>query len=436
MKRIATFFLLQCFLFSAATSQSLYFPPLSGDTWETTAPAELGWCQEELDTMIQFLDDTNSKAFLVLKDGKIVVEEYFNNFTRDSFWYWASAGKTVTAFMTGLAQEQGFLDIHDPTSDYLGEGWTAAPPDKEAQITVWHQLTMTSGLDDGVENVDCTLDTCLVYLSDAGTRWAYHNAPYTLLDDVVAAATGQNYNLYLNAQLHQKIGSEGAFIPLGFNNVLFSRPRSMARFGLLMLNNGSWEDMPVMTDMIYFNAMINTSQDLNQSYGYLWWLNGKESFMLPGFQTVFNFSLTPEAPADMYAAVGKNGQIINVVPSMNLVLVRMGDSPGTAVPVPAVYNNEIWSFFNAVLDCTPTSTQVASGGEAPQIFPNPVSDFINIQMPRAAAFEVQLWSSHGRIVRQASNEEQLSLKGLPAGMYILQVSQEGKSWVEKVFKTP
>ena len=55
----------------------------------------------------------------LLKDGKIVLEKYYDNFTMDSLWYWASAGKTVTSFMTGIAQQEGHLNISDTTSQYL-----------------------------------------------------------------------------------------------------------------------------------------------------------------------------------------------------------------------------------------------------------------------------------------------------------------------------
>jgi CubicO group peptidase (beta-lactamase class C family) len=169
---------------------------------------------------------------------------------------------------------------------------------------------MTSGLDDGVTDHHCTLDTCLTYLADAGTRWAYHNGPYTLLDAVIENATGQTLNAYTTQKLKIPTGMTGLFYTSGYNNVFVSKPRSMARFGLLILNNGNWNGNQIMTDATYFNEMINTSQQLNESYGYLWWLNGKPSYMLPGLQFQFQGSLNPNAPDDMVAAMGKNGQFL------------------------------------------------------------------------------------------------------------------------------
>ena len=171
-----------------------YYPPVSSGQWDTVSPASLGWCVSELDTLSEFLEDTHAKGFIILHQGKIAHEEYFGAFTQDSIWYWASAGKSLTAFLVGMAQEQGLLDINDKTSDYLGVGWTSAPPAKEDLITLKEQLRMTTGLDYTVPDLDCMEDTCLLYKNDAGTYWYYHNAPYRLLQDVVANASGKTYN--------------------------------------------------------------------------------------------------------------------------------------------------------------------------------------------------------------------------------------------------
>ena len=105
-------------------SQGLYFPPLTGNVWETTSPAALGWCEDKLPELYDYLESANSKGFIVLKDGKIVIEKYFGSFTKDSLWYWASAGKSLTSFLVGIAQQEGKLSIEDPSSKYLGPGWT------------------------------------------------------------------------------------------------------------------------------------------------------------------------------------------------------------------------------------------------------------------------------------------------------------------------
>ena len=355
------FFLSSCKKESAlkkndSSASSLYFPPTGNDTWENTSPESLGWNTGNLPDLYSFLETEQTRAFLVLKNGKIVVEKYFGQtiqgnapFTQSSPWYWASAGKTLTSFIVGKAQQEGYLSINNRTSQYLGNGWTSAPPAKEALITVRHQLSMTTGLDDGTGDANNTVSQALIYKADAGTRWAYHNAPYTLLQKVVANAVGQSFSTYFDTRLKSRIGMDGQWITdADNNNVYWSTPRSMARFGILMLAKGVWEKTDLLEDSSYFNASVTTSQYLNLSYGYLWWLNGKASGMIPQTQIVFPTSLCPKAPADMYSAMGKNGQLLSIIPSKGLVVVRMGyHADGAFVPIH--FQNSLWEKLNAVI---------------------------------------------------------------------------------------
>ncbi|MFN5247588.1 MAG: serine hydrolase domain-containing protein, partial [Ignavibacteria bacterium] len=209
-----------------------YFPPLNPQMqWDTLSATTLGWCTEKTPALFEYLERSNTKGYLLLYKGRIVLEKYFGTFTKDSAWYWASAGKTLTSVLIGKAQEEKALSLDDKTSKYLGVGWTSMPKEKEDLITIKNQLTMTTGLNDEVSNLDCTDDTCLTYLADAGTRWSYHNAPYTLLEEVLAKATGQTLNAFTTSTLKTKIGMTGSWLKLGYNNVYFSTPRSMARFG-------------------------------------------------------------------------------------------------------------------------------------------------------------------------------------------------------------
>jgi CubicO group peptidase (beta-lactamase class C family) len=330
-------------------AETLYFPPVTGAEWLTTTPSSLGWNTTTLNDLPSFLQTKNTKAFIILKNGKIVWERYFGSFTQDSLWYWASAGKTMTAFLVGIAQQEGLININSRSSMYLGRGWTSLPIPKEDLITVRHQLTMTTGLDDAVPDDDCTTPSCLIYKDDAGTRWAYHNAPYTLLEKVVENATGLSYNSYFQQKVRNRIGMNGLWIRNGFNNVFYSNARSMARFGLLLLNKGKWDQTPIITDTSYFNAQVNSSQAINPSYGYLTWLNGKGTYMTPIFQTVFTGMLVPNAPPDMYCALGKNDQKIYVVGSQKLVVIRMGESSGTPALALSGFDNELWGRLKTII---------------------------------------------------------------------------------------
>lgn len=420
-------------LFSSAKAQ-LYFPPNNSSVWDTISPASLGWCQTKIDSLYQLLDTNSTRAFLLLKDGKIVLEKYFNGHAETSNWYWASAGKTLTAFMVGLAQEDNYLNITDTTSTYLGQGWTVCSPTQESRITIRHQLTMTSGLDDDVADPYCTLDSCLHYLADAGTRWAYHNAPYTLLEQLIENATAQSLNLYTTQKVKTPTGMDGLYIQQGYNNVFFSTARSMARFGLLILNHGNWDGNQIMTDTNYFHDMVNTSQDMNESYGYLWWLNGKSSFMIPQTQFVFNGSMQPNAPNDMIAAIGKNGQFINVVPSQNMVWIRMGDAPDNSL-VPFTFNNDIWAYLND-LECNPSGTEELEADNIKLVvYPNPVDVFVRIKpINNITLSRFEISNSLGQIVKMGEYQNQIDVSSLSSGIYCLRIFSDTSSRATKLIK--
>lgn len=425
-----------CSLAYPSSAQNLYFPPVVGNEWETIPPSDLGWCQERIDSLYDLLEENNTKAFIILKDGKIVLEKYFGTFQQDSVWYWASAGKSLTSCLVGIAAQEGVLSLSDTTSKYLGEGWTACTPEQEDKITVRHQLTMTTGLDDKVPENYCTLDTCLLYKADAGTRWAYHNAPYTLLDGVVEAATGQSLNAWFQQKIRVATGINGIFLPSGYNNIFWSKPRSMARFGLMILNHGNWDGNQILTDTSFFNAMINTSQDLNLSYGYLWWLNGKASYMLPTLQIVFPGSLMPHAPDDMISALGKNGQYINVVPSQNLVLIRMGNAPdGSEVPV--ALNDKIWEYVNE-LDCGTTATNEHNpSSSALDVYPNPAEQFFTVRL-EGQLFSISIYNAQGSEVYHQNGcfgATEIKAALSPGIYYVKAVGEDGSVAVRSVVIT-
>lgn len=420
------------FGFTTAKAQ-YYFPPNNSSTWDTLAPSSLGWCQDRIDSLYQVLDTNNTKAFIILKNGKIVLEKYFDGHTASTNWYWASAGKSLTAFLVGIAQQENHLQITDTSSKYLGLGFTNCTPAQEEKITIWHQLTMTSGLNDAVPDPNCTIDSCLNYLATAGTRWAYHNAPYTLLDPVLENATGQTINQYLNQKVKIPTGMDGAYFPQGFNSLYISTARSMARFGLLILNKGNWNGNQILTDSVYYNAMVNTSQNINLSYGYLWWLNGKSSFMVPQTQFVFPGSFIPNAPNDMFSAIGKNGQYINVVPSQDMVVIRMGDNPDNVL-VPFLFNDVIWQYINQ-LNCNVSTGKELDNSPKIKAFPNPSSDFIYLEnLPKSGICTYKIYNQIGKLVKIGVYNERISLQELKSGVYFLQVLEGEKSTTLKIVK--
>lgn len=327
-------------------NEPMYFPPVNSQDWETKSAASLQWNEQAAQELMQYLEQKHTKGFIILQNGRIVFEQYFNGHSQTLPWYWASAGKTLTAAVTGIAEQEG-LDINRKVSDYIGTGWTSAPLPKENLITVKHLLTMTSGLDDTTG--DGINPENLLYKADAGTRWAYANV-YVKLQDIVAQHKNTTWNNYFKSSLKDKIGMDGTWQNPGNDlNVYFSTTRSMARFGLLMLNKGKWNN-DVIVNEEYYKRMVNTSQDINKAYGYLWWLNGKDSFHLPQSQQQFNGYIIPTAPADMFAGLGKNDQKLYIIPSKKLVIVRMGDSADNVNLALSDFDEVLWQKINAVIN--------------------------------------------------------------------------------------
>ncbi len=90
---------------SLTPTTSVYFPPVGNSNWETVRPESLGWKTGPIQPLFDYLESTQTRAFIVTQNGRIVLEKYFGNnlantapFTQSSQWYWASAGKTLTGF--------------------------------------------------------------------------------------------------------------------------------------------------------------------------------------------------------------------------------------------------------------------------------------------------------------------------------------------------
>ncbi|MCF6128953.1 beta-lactamase family protein [Flavobacterium sp. AS60] len=343
------------FLFSCSSDSSsnpvveeqMYFPPNDGTTtWTTKSIADLGWNQSAVQPLLDYLELKHSKSFIILVNGRIVMENYFNGHTAASPWYWASAGKTLTSTVTGIAEQEGLLNINNKVSDYLGTGWTSAPLAKENLITCKNLLSMNSGLNDALG--DDVSPANLQYVADAGDRWAYHNV-YVKLQDVVVQASGQTWTNYFNTKLRDKLGmTGGAWVNSGDGlSVYWSTTRNMARFGLMALNKGKWNGVQIVNET-YFNQATSTSQSINLAYGYLWWLNGKASYHLPQSQLQLNGSIIPTAPNDMFMALGKNDQKIYVIPSKKMVVIRMGDAADAVNLALSDFDETLWTKISAL----------------------------------------------------------------------------------------
>ena len=113
-----------------------------------------------------------------------------------------------------------------------------------------------------------------------------------------------------------------------------SSARDLARVGLLMLAKGQWNGENIVGDPDYFEQAFKPSQPHNEAYGLLWWLNGGTTINNRQSSIMQAGTLNPTAPDDLVAALGGLGRKIDIVPSLRLVVSRLGDAP------PATEGNE------------------------------------------------------------------------------------------------
>jgi CubicO group peptidase (beta-lactamase class C family) len=333
-----------------------YFPPTMGD-WQRVAPAAVGWNAMKLDAALNYAGERRASGVVVLHRGRIMAERYWNldeearagSKARDYgamvrgrdasgrvIEDVASVQKSVSAILVGIAQHKGLLKLEDRVDKHLGAGWSKASPEQEQAITVRHLVTMTSGLKDD-----------LTFEAAAGTRWRYNSAAYARTIQVVAAAAKKSPNDLTREWLTGRIGmndSRWADRPgTGRNAVpnalgFATTARDLARFGLLILAEGQWNGESIIADRDFLQAALKPSQKLNPSYGYLWWLNGQPEVARGAGERVKG-PLIPTAPSDLVAALGAVDRKLYIVPSLGLVVTRLGNSAETA------FQNEFWKLL-------------------------------------------------------------------------------------------
>ncbi len=329
---------------TTGTDAKLYFPPTKGE-WKKVDAASLGWDAKNLEAAFDFAKTERSSGLVILHRGRLVAERYWTLEVKGDFVRLllktlpdgrtvediASMQKSVVAFLVAIARDRGLVVYDQPVSAYLGKGWSKATPEQEAAITVRHLLTMSSGLKESLE-----------YETAAGAKFLYNSPAYSRLTHVLTKVTGKDL---------QPLTAEWLLTPVGMSETqwfdrakeiratnpggLGASTRDMARFGLLMLAEGTWDGRPVLKDAKLMREMVSPSQQMNQNYGQLWWLNSAK--LGSGQRPV------PSALPDMFYASGHGTRRIYVVPSQGLVVVRLGDNP----PDHKAFDRELWRLLMA-----------------------------------------------------------------------------------------
>lgn len=323
----------------------VYNPPLSRDDgWSTGSLDEADIDRAAIEKLIQMIIETPETAvdtpqvhgILIARHGKLVLEEYFHGFSRDTLHNTRSGSKSVTATLVGAAMLSGIqLKPSSPVYQVMNGG--SFPPDIDPQkrvMTLENLLTMSSGFfcDDnnpqapGRENFMTNdseePDYYRFYLNlpmdrKPGEKAVYCSGDPNLALGMLGRAAGE-FPLYTFDRLiggpmkinHYNWGLDRAGNPYGGGGTDFL-PRDFMKFGQLMLNGGTWQGRRILSRDFVARASSPIVKIGSRQYGYLWWVTDY-----------------PYKERKLYAfqALGAGGQNITVIPELDLVIASFSGS--------------------------------------------------------------------------------------------------------------
>jgi CubicO group peptidase (beta-lactamase class C family) len=271
-----------------------------------------------------------TRAVVVVHGGRIVAERYADGFGGDTPQLGWSMTKSVTNAMAGRLVQAGVVDVSDAD---LRPEWSG---DTRADITVDHLLHMTEGLAfDETYDPDTDVTNMLFRPVDAGgfaadkplehdpgTHWEYSSGTTNILCDVLHDASGMGPEM-ARELIFEPLGMTTAVMEpdasggLVCSSYLYASPRDWARLGLWFARGGIWDGEQLLPDdwVEYSTTPVDLSSA--EPYGAHWWLNRSPDGSL----------LLPDVPADTFWAAGHDGQRVIVIPSEDVVIVRIGFTP-------------------------------------------------------------------------------------------------------------
>lgn len=290
------------------------------------------------DSLEDFLSGTNTTAFIVLFDGQLAYEGYFNGHARTSTETSFSAAKSFVSALVGIAIAEGKIGgVGDPISTYL-----PALADRDlGAITIEQLLTMRSGLAYDESGLPWSDDALTYYGPDLkalalaqsvetspGTEWRYNDYNLLLIGMVLERATGKPVAEYLSEKIWRPLGmtapASWSLDEHGFEKMatgINARAIDFATFGQLFLQNGTWQGRAIVPDAWVAASATLTEADgagllhvdpdwkpgaLDLGYKYYWWVHHRDD------------------GRDDFFASGNLGQYIYVSPANRVVIVRTG----------------------------------------------------------------------------------------------------------------
>jgi len=332
------------------TSAKAYgIPEETGDGWETASLVEVGVDSGRIADLIGGIrsgEYENVHGIVLVKNGKLVLEEYFDGYDRDRKHYVASVTKSIASVLIGIAMDQGFIGgiaqggLDTPVVDLFPEYETAISADRAKQdLLLRHILSMSAGLEwdeqtysyddprndcDRAEHSDDSVGFVLQkpVVATPGTEFLYNGGLSILLSALIQNSTGMHTAEFAREYLFRPLGIEDSAWDNFADGLadttggLHMRPRDMAKIGYLMLSGGEWQVSQIVSpEWVNESTRVQIATGLGPDYGYQWW-RGKLLVNGSGVETFF--------------ASGHGGQKIFVFPVPNLVVVftqKVFDNP-------------------------------------------------------------------------------------------------------------
>lgn len=358
-------------LVSCRPGYTYEIPEQTNDGWQTASLDDVGLNEKILSELIERIHGNeyrNVHSILIVKDGRLVFEEYFSGYTWDydddqfrgeytefginTIHNQASVTKAFTSALVGIAIDHGFIqDVETKVFAFFPEYSYLSDQEKD-QITLEHLLTMTSGLEWNELDLsikDARNDQIQLFIvpdpieyvlakpvvHEPGTRWYYSAGDVNLLGEVIRKATGLRMDDFAEGYLFAPLGIteyEWDFINpdvVHASGNLKLRPRDMAKFGYLYLNDGRWQGKRIISkEWIEESTQgyISIAEEWADSQGYQWFLKA------------YRLNSTS---VDSFFRQGWGGQRISVFPSLDMVVVLTGGNYATEEPVEEIITRYI-----------------------------------------------------------------------------------------------
>ena len=307
------------FFISSVNSSEVYYP---NDTWEVVSPESQNINSSRVQKLIDMsFEDDATMSVVIIKNGKIIGEQYAEGYDSDSYGTSWSMAKSFYAALIGISIEEGEINsLDDPVANYLDYF-----NDDRSDITIRDLLDMSSGLEYPAHQHEKMFfrKDHLQYSKDigvekpAGTKFEYNNINSMLLGDILFEVTGLKADTLLRERILNHIGnSDYKLWRDESGNVLTyccidMSAREYSRFGLLFARNGNWEGNQLISED-FVNETFQTVWETPS-----WWTNSKRYYSLHWWVSKY------DDESKIFNASGRFGQYIFVDRENDLIFTRL-----------------------------------------------------------------------------------------------------------------